>query len=124
MKPIRTEDYSENKQEFGPGWQDVRELWDWVEKEHKAQICLEVQLTKSINLKKGFRCLIKAKTTGAILAAAGFGPAYAASARTMPGALLMALYEVQHAIEDRVVKGLPWDHAHLFNDAPERTPEF
>lgn len=114
MEYGKEERHSDAKQDYGPGWADVRDLWDWVQKEHSCKLCLEVELVSSVDRKKGLKCVFKAKTTDALMGGVGFGPAYANGARTLPAALLMALYEVQHSIDQRLGAGLPWDHLALF----------
>lgn len=110
------EQHSDAKQDYGPGWADIRDLWHWIEKEHSVRLELTIILARSVNNRLGLRGELRVQSTGAFYAAFGFGPAYTSGARTMPGAMLAALYEAQHRIEDRLGKGLPADHAGLFDD--------
>jgi len=111
-----TEQHSDAKQEYGPGWADIRDLWAWVEREHLIKLDLNMRLVRSVDGRIGFRGEFRHKDTHAFYAVFGFGPAYVSSAKTLPGAMLAALYQAQHSIEDRLGKGLPAAHAGLYDD--------
>jgi hypothetical protein len=111
-----TEQHSDAKQDYGPGWADIRDLWGWVEGEHLVNLELVIRLVRSVDGRIGFRGEYRHKKTHAFYGVFGFGPAYVGSAKTLPGAMLAALYAVQHSIEDRLGKGLPAEHAGLYDD--------
>jgi len=116
-----SEQHTEKKQDYGPGWADVHDLWAWVEKELDIRLELHGELTRSINHKVGVRYVFVSKETRVVLGAVGFGPAFTSSPRTLPAGLMRALYDVQHAAEERRNKGLPPDHPSLLDGLAENT---
>lgn len=112
--PGTGERHSDEKQSYGPMWADVYDLWGWIEREYGGKLRLDIMLTVSVNNRQGLRCVFRSEDSNAIMGSCGFGRAYTSTARTLPAGLIVALYDVQHSIEKRLSRGLPWDHPELF----------
>lgn len=113
MKNLGFEEHTDKKQDYGPAWSDVYDLWGWVEKELDIRLELHGELTHSVNNKHGIRFVFVSVRTRAVMGAVGFGPAFTSTPRTLPAGLVRALYDVQHAADARLSKGLPPDHPEL-----------
>lgn len=119
MGKLGPEQHTDKKQDYGPTWGDVHDLWQWIEKELDIRLELHGELTRSVNNRVGVRYVFVSKETRVVLGGVGFGPAFTSSPRTLPAGLMRALYDVQHAAEERKSKGLPADHPGLFDGLGE-----